>query len=272
MNFSIIVPFYNNVSHINRLFLTLKDYFNNDLCEIIIVDDCSKEKDFTALEGYINELKANNIYLIRNAKNGGAAFSRQEGVKIAKGDYIAFLDADDGWVKNRAFILYDYIIQHSINIIGGATIFIDEEEFLDLRDTTFEISSPKLLNFNKFLFKNYFSTPTVMVRKDVFIKNGFDISMRYSEDYECWRRIILDGRAFFLKNAGTYSFKHPYISQQYGSLSSNTLKMSKGELQGLVKLLNNPIISFSNKLLILVALIYSAIKAVVREIRVMIKL
>ena len=139
MNFSIIVPFYNNISHINRIFLTLKDYIDKDLCEIIIIDDCSKEKDFNALKKYIEKINGNNIFLIKNEKNGGAAFSRQRGVEAAKGKYILFLDADDGWVKDRAFILYNYVIQHSINIIGGATVSINEEEFKNLREKNFKI-------------------------------------------------------------------------------------------------------------------------------------
>lgn len=272
MKFSIIVPFYNDISDIHRLFVTLKDYINSDVCEIIIVDDCSRIKDFIALKIYIDEIKADNICLIRNEKNCGAAFSRQQGVEIAKGEFITFLDADDGWIKNRAFILYDYVIYHSVNIIGGATVSIDEKKFQDLRNVDFKLSPPKGLNFKKFLFKNYFSTPTVMVRKDIFLQHGFDTSMRYSEDFECWRRIAMDGRVFFLKNAGTYSFKHAFISQQYSSLSSNSLKMSKGELEGLAKLFKNNTIGFLSKLLIIVALIYSFTKAVIREIRVKIKL
>ena len=57
MNFSIIVPFYNNISHISRLFLTLKDYIDKHLCEIIIIDDCSKTKDFNALKKYIEKIE-----------------------------------------------------------------------------------------------------------------------------------------------------------------------------------------------------------------------
>lgn len=272
MNFSIIVPFYNNISHISRLFLTLKDYIDKHLCEIIIIDDCSKAKDFNALKKYIEKINGNNIFLIKNEKNGGAAFSRQRGVEAAKGKYVLFLDADDGWVKDRAFILYNYVIEHSINIIGGATVSINEEEFKNLREKNFKIYKTKKLNLKNFLFKNYFSTPTVMVKKDIFLQHGFDISMRYSEDFECWRRIAMDGNVFFLKQAGTYSFKHQYISQEYNSLSSNTLRMSKGELQGLAKLLHNPIMSFSSKILIVTALIYSILKAIFREIRVKIKL
>lgn len=266
MDFSIIVPFYNNGSHVTRLFLTLGDYIDNNMCEIIIVDDCSNIEDFLILSEYIEKTKANNIYLIRNKNNRGAAFSRQRGVEMAKGNYIAFLDADDGWVKNRIFILSNYMKQYSINILGGATLVIDQENFQTIRDTEFRITISKHLNFKDFLFKNYFSTPSVIVRRDIFLKNGFDTTMRYSEDFECWRRIVLDGKAFSLLHTGCYSFKHVFISQN--GLSSNTLKMSIGELQGLIKLLGNPIIGFSDKMMVLVSLLYSIVKAVIREIRV----
>ena len=47
----------------------------------------------------------------------------------------------------------------------------------------------KKLNFNNFLFKNYYSTPSVMVKRSVILKENFSDQMRYSEDFECWRRI-----------------------------------------------------------------------------------
>jgi glycosyltransferase involved in cell wall biosynthesis len=272
MHFSIIVPFYNNISHIDNLFITLRDYVNSLNCEIIIIDDFSNYDIFCCLNEYIEKLHADNIFLFRNKENGGAAFSRQKGVELARGEYIFFLDADDGWVKNRAFILYDYAKLNSVNIMGGFTVAINKDVFLDKRNSNFNVMNLRPLCFNNFLFKNFFSTPSVVVKKDIFLKHGFDTEMRYSEDFECWRRVVIDGKAFFLKESGTYSFKHAFISQKHGSLSSNSLKMSKGELKGLAKLLSSSQISLSNKSLILVALIYSAFKAVIREIRIQIKL
>ena len=66
MHFSIIVPFYNNISHIDNLFITLRDYVNSLNCEIIIIDDFSNYDIFCCLNEYIEKLHADNIFLFRN--------------------------------------------------------------------------------------------------------------------------------------------------------------------------------------------------------------
>ena len=163
---------------------------------------------------------------------------------------------------------------HSINIIGGATKVIDESDFSKLRKQNFDLKeiTIKKTSFKSFLFKNYFSTPTVMVKRSIFLSEGFDTSMRYSEDFECWRRIVRLGKAYVLQESGTFSFKHAFISSEFGSLSSNSLEMSKGELDGLVKVFKNPNVSVFNKAFLPSAISYSFAKAIIREIRMKIKL
>ena len=61
--------------------------------ELILIDDCSNDKTLKIVKTFINQ--NTSIQLIKNSSNKGAAFSRNKGIKAAKGDYIAFLDADD---------------------------------------------------------------------------------------------------------------------------------------------------------------------------------
>lgn len=267
MKFSIIVPFYNGLNYVSRLFETLEDYLNKQDCEVIIVDDCSNEEDFKFLENYINKRNVDNVHLIRNEKNGGAAYSRQKGVEIAKGEFIAFLDSDDGWVKDRIYILYDYMRLNSVDFIGGVNIQIGENDFLSERISQKVLFSDTCLTFTNFLFKNYFSTSSVMINKELFIRNGFNTDMRFSEDFECWRRILVNANAFYLTNSGNFSFKHVYLSKQANSLSSNTLKMSKGEINGLFKLFKNSELKLYQKFMVPPAIIYSTLKAMMREVR-----
>ena len=133
MLFSIIVPFYNNTAYLTRLFITLEDYINRD-CEIIIIDDNSSLTEYYALIGKVESYNANNIRVLRNEKNYGPSFSRQLGVNLAIGGFIAFLDADDGWVKNRAFILCDFMLEKNIDICGGGHDQIDAEYFFEIRN------------------------------------------------------------------------------------------------------------------------------------------
>lgn len=93
---SVIIPYYNKKSTINRAVesVILQSYTN---WEIIIVDDCSSEPLIMQ-----DHWKKYTIHLVRNDKNLGPGPSRQRGMELASGEYLAFLDADDWW--SRTFL------------------------------------------------------------------------------------------------------------------------------------------------------------------------
>lgn len=266
--FSIVVPYYNSSNSLDRLFITLTDYFNHN-CEIIIVDDCSEAEEFDKLNKKIQESGASNIFLKSCVINKGAAFARQFGVDLASGEYIAFLDSDDGWSSNRVFLLIDFMEKNNLDIIGGATIVVNNTEFNDVRYIDINTKGD-FIDFKSFIFKNFYSTPSVIVKRKIFQTHKFNIGMRYSEDWECWRRIVYSSNSYLLENSACYSFKHCYISTNTNSLSASTRKMSKGELYGLYVLFKNKNIGLKYKFLLPTAIFYSFFKALCRELRRMI--
>lgn len=265
--FSIVIPYYNSSNSLDRLFITLNDYLNKN-CEIIIVDDCSQKNELDLLKEKIDVSGAKNIILKECKINNGAAFARQLGVDYATGEYVAFLDSDDGWVLNRIYFLVDFMKDNKVDIIGGETNVINDLDFFESRNSDIYTNGKEVV-FKNFLFKNYFSTPSVIVRKDIFQKNKFNITMRYSEDFECWRRIVYSSKSFLMYDSGCYSFKHSYISNNKNSLSAATRKMSIGEIKGLMYLFKNNNINLGYKILLPFAILYSFIKAFYREIRVL---
>ena len=272
MEFSIIIPYYNSAKHLDRLFLTLDDYINKQNCEIIIVDDCSKEEQYSLLSGKIYSYGANNLKLLRNEVNNGPAYTRQKGVNIATGKYIAFLDADDGWVKDRVFKLYNIMEKYNLDIIGGFYPITTVENFKQKRNIEVKFENElKIINFSNFLFKNQFATSTVIVNRNLFLEHNFNTSLRYSEDFECWRRIVLNNKAMIITESGAFCFKHPYLSKDKNSLSTSILKMSKGEIQGLFFLFSNPKVPIHLKFLIPYAITYSTFKSSLRLFRSVIK-
>ncbi len=85
MKLTIIIPYYNVLDHIKRLFQVLEPQLDDEV-EVIIVDDGCNEKE-------LDNLKARVIHLETNS--GGAGKPRNVGIENAKGKYIAFIDADD---------------------------------------------------------------------------------------------------------------------------------------------------------------------------------
>lgn len=92
---SVIIPVYNGEKYLDE---ALQSVLNQSVepFEILIVDDCSTDRTAEIARRY-----GNGIRYIRREKNGGAAAVRNDGVKKATGDYIAFLDADDYWDKQK---------------------------------------------------------------------------------------------------------------------------------------------------------------------------
>ncbi len=94
---SIIMPSYNTAKYISESILSIlnQSYPN---WELIIVDDCSTDKMDAVIQSF---LKDNRIKYLKNDTNLGAALSRNRALKEAKGDWIAFLDSDDIWLKDK---------------------------------------------------------------------------------------------------------------------------------------------------------------------------
>ena len=119
---SIIIPYYKNSTYIKKtLKSALSQTYKN--FEIIIVYDDQDKQDINL----IKELKKNDkrIKLIINRKNFGAGYSRNIGINYAKGRYIAFLDSDDLWHKNKLKIQIEYMNKHKYKISHTSYKVID---------------------------------------------------------------------------------------------------------------------------------------------------
>ena len=93
---SVIIPAYNCERYLAQ---ALDSALEQQVpLEIIVINDCSKDGTEAVVKQY---LKYPQVRYVRNEKNLGAAGSRNRGVRLAKGKYVAFLDADDWWEKGK---------------------------------------------------------------------------------------------------------------------------------------------------------------------------
>ena len=93
---SVIIPAYNCERYLAQ---ALDSALEQQVpLEIIVINDCSKDGTETVVRRY---LKYPQVRYVRNEKNLGAAGSRNRGVRLARGKYVAFLDADDWWEKDK---------------------------------------------------------------------------------------------------------------------------------------------------------------------------
>lgn len=95
---SIVMPLYNCASFIEQSIHSVQAQTYKHW-ELIVVDDCSTDNSVAIIEGIIRD--DNRVRLIRLQQNSSAAIARNTALKEAKGKYIAFLDSDDTWSKDK---------------------------------------------------------------------------------------------------------------------------------------------------------------------------
>lgn len=157
--------------------------------ELIIVDDASTDLEVgEILESY--KKQDNRIISLRNQRNMERSWSKNIWVQHARGEYIAFIDDDDIWNKDKLSRQLQVLESHpDIGIVGTFARFIDESGKL-LWETYHLKITPEDIRWN-ILITNQFIHSSVLIRKSVFERSwGFPEGMNLCEDYDLWFRIL----------------------------------------------------------------------------------
>jgi glycosyltransferase involved in cell wall biosynthesis len=182
---SVIIPVYNAEMYLREsIDSVLKQTFKN--YEIIVVDDGSTD----GTREIIHQSYPMVRYIFQS--NGGPAKARNRGIAEAKGDFIAFQDADDIWLPTKLEKQVEYFRQHpDIDFTFTENSLFNSNGILKS-----EIGKRKRLMegdiVRNIFWKSYVATPTVMVRKKVHQEiGGFDESLITAEDDNLWLRIAI---------------------------------------------------------------------------------
>lgn len=223
MTFSIIIPIFNAEKTIittleNCKHQTYKDY------EIILIDDCSTDHSVVLIQEYMILNPELHILFLSNDENKGASYSRNKGWNSAKGDYIAFLDADDQWHPSKLSILSHFIQKYPEHQLISHQYSINPTDFFI--PVISETYSTTLLSTIRILIQNPIATPCACCKR--VIPERFDESMRYAEDHDLWLRISYNHTVLQLIGLPLTLLGRPILSN--GGLSSSRHKMRLGEI------------------------------------------
>ena len=119
---SIIVPIYNTEAYIGEAIKSLEKQTLKEI-QIILVDDGSTDTSGAICDEYA---KKDKRILVIHKKNGGQADARNEGMKVAKGKYIMFLDADDLFEEDSCEWMYNKIEENKADYANGNYQMINE--------------------------------------------------------------------------------------------------------------------------------------------------
>lgn len=236
---SVVIPCYCCGETIERAVASVENQ-SIKVSEIIIVDDASPDDTPEVLRKIKDSRPSEAIRLFRLEKNSGPSCARNIGWEMARFPYIAFLDSDDSWHERKIEIQYGWMAARPNVAITGHHCMVVGEEFSNRNpNMETEIKSERV-SPQKLLFSNAFSTPSVMLRRDVPYR--FSTGQRYSEDYRLWCTMICAGlRGYNIRLTLAYLHKPRY---GYSGLSSNLWAMEKSELQNYVHLYRERLIPF----------------------------
>tara|TARA_B100001057_G_scaffold305555_1_gene305680 strand:- start:1471 stop:3693 length:2223 start_codon:yes stop_codon:yes gene_type:complete len=133
---SIIIPTFNSEKTIQTTIASLLKIKNQDLIEIIVVNDFSTDNTLEILNNY-----SNNIKILNLDKNVGCGLARNKGIKIALGQYISFLDADDIYLLKDLSFFCDLVSKtHSDLYLFKHKIKTDDENIkLKFQNNNYEL-------------------------------------------------------------------------------------------------------------------------------------
>jgi len=207
---SIIMPSYNSELYLeDAIDSVLKQSYDD--WELIIVDDCSSDKSRVLLADY--EARDERIKVIHHKKNSGPSQARATAYKNKTGRYVAFLDSDDVWHKDKLSVSIERLRQSNSELV-----YTSYKRISLLGDCGKVISVPETISYAQLL------SNTVILSSSVVIDDGkvgmihfFNV---YYDDFACWLDILKRGyRAVGINIPLTY-----YRVVGSGSVSGKKIK------------------------------------------------
>ena len=179
---SIVIPYYKKKKYINQTISSVLNQTYKNF-EVIIIYDDEELQDLNYLKSIVKLDK--RISLIINKKKLGAGLSRNRGIKLSKGKYIAFLDSDDYWSKNKLKVQITFmnLNKHSISHTTYQIVNRDNKK----------ISIRKARNFfeiKDLLYSCDIGLSTVILKKKLFSNNIKFPKIKTKEDFILWLQIL----------------------------------------------------------------------------------
>ena len=200
---SVIIPTYNREDYISETIQSVLEQTYKDF-EIIVVDDGSSDNTKKNLEKFEKRIKL----IIQT--NSERAIARNNGVKNSSGEYLAFVDSDDIWIKDK--------LEKQVKILDNdkKTILVyGQSQRIDKSSNQIKTAKRQKEGysgniFEKLLYRNFIVSATPVIRRGTFEKTqGFETRYVPYEDWEFWLRLSLLGKFYFINKPLAFYRIHP---------------------------------------------------------------
>ena len=227
---SVIMPVYNAEKFLKPAIESILNQTFSDF-ELIIIDDNSNDKTADIIKSYND----NRIKHIVNPNRIGFTNSLNQGLKIAQGDYIARMDADDISDPERFSKEIEFLENNpDIGVCGSWMKIIDENGKI-INKIQLPVGSNVIAW--RLYFNNCVAHPSVILRRKVIDRvNYYNSDFVVAEDYDLWNRIIKISK---IENIPEYLLKYRIhgknISLNREKVLTNDYLIRKNAIQNLIK-------------------------------------
>lgn len=182
---SVIMPVYNGIPFLSEAIESILKQTYKDF-ELIIIDDHSVDDSVRIIQNYAK--LDTRIHLIKNDQNIGVTRSLNKAIRMAQGEFIARMDADDVSLPERFIKQVEFLETHAhIGIVGANCQLINE---VGKTDIIFNYPNTDLEIHWRLLLNNAFCHPCVMFRSSILQNGAYKEEIKYSQDYELWSRLL----------------------------------------------------------------------------------
>lgn len=218
---SLIIPCYRDSATLARAIDSVNAQ-TRPVDEIVVVNDCSPET--LQIEQVLHRYPS--VVYVKNTANLGLAATRNVGIRVATGDVVSFLDADDELhpqkIEFQLSLLRDRAaVACGVRIIRGRQRTFPNPQYLGIGEVRTVTGDTRLL------FRNSLTGASLMASRELLLRVGcYDESLRSCEDFDLWFRLIEHGAVIFeLKMPLYFYYFNPL------GLSKNLQSISQWEIE-----------------------------------------
>ena len=213
---SVIIPCYNDAETLSRAIESVIRQTYSAI-EIIVVNDCSLKTQLIE----ICLAKYPQVRYVKNSFNVGLAATRNNGLVIANGELIAFLDADDEYHPDKIARQVMALDDAEVITCGLVNLYPNGQVVKNIRSIrTFK-------SVGRLIYRNTLNGAGLLAPKRLLLEHGgYDVTLRSCEDYDLWLRLLSAG--IKVKDIGEPLYLYHF---NLSGLSKNIINISKWELE-----------------------------------------
>ena len=218
---SIIMPLFNNERYVGQAIQSLLSQSYTDF-ELFVVDDASNDKILQIVKSFSDS----RIRILHNHQNQGIVYSRNKGLEVAKGSFIAPFDSDDVAMPEKFGKQIDFLKTHpEYGMIGSWAKQINEEG--KLLKTKWKLDAAPQNIPSILLFRNYFVQSAVVLRRECIPEGGYKPGYDIVEDYAMWFDVSQKNK---VGNFPEYLIQYRIHSQSSTALDDERLKRCEAKV------------------------------------------